>query len=266
MRRRMFFLYIKEIFTSYRIYVSILLVGILFVISRECEFQASSLINMSYGNFIIGSMRSVAYVAAVFPFIVTFCDDMADQYIRPVVMRSGVKSYTGPKFAAGFFSAFLTLFLGFLLAAFVVSFKRPLSDPYNPEVYILYGCFVESGHPLLTLLARTFQYAVGGAIYACFGFIVSAVLMNKFITMAVPFAISNIMDIVGANIGNIFTSTFAVGPSKWVKESECPGNTLENFLYAMFVMAVLSIGIYLVFDILTEKRINGSFNGLGEGE
>ena len=262
MKKRLFPQYIKEIFSSPKFYISVLIITAIALLGNATNNQKGSLCEFAASSPGFGFFRIVAYVPACLPFITSFCDDYTNRYVRAVVVRSGVRRYSLSKFAAAFLSAFISLFLGFALVLFILSFKLPLFDVFNNQSFIVYGYFISHGMPVVYILIKVFIYSLWGATYAVMGLVVSAVIPNKFLTFATPYAACSILDEIGYGLRlphYLNTLHLGVGERVFGGSVTVPdglGMTLLNFGYTVLFAAVLCLLLYLAFDILVERRVH----------
>lgn len=259
MKRRMFFNYLKDTFLSLRLYTAILIV----IAAIWVEFSNHSFTDVKgiIGICMAWFSKMVMYTPPAFAFIVTSCDDSTNQYLRPIVIRSGVRKYTITKFAAGFISALIVVFAGVMLASYLLTFKIPLLDPDNPAPGYPFDYFITIGHPWITSLIEAFIFAVYGAMYACFGLAVSAALPNKFVAMAVPPTLCFIFDEISwAFDVPWWINIQRLSDSSIIFEGEGTVNMLMTFGWKVFFALALTAVAYAVYEFLIFKRVKCEIN------
>lgn len=260
MGKHLFSAYIKETFTSIRLYAGAVIVSlIVFFVFYGEYFEGFADLNNATGLFLtISFMRIIAYTPACLPIIAGFCDDCKHQYIRSIVARSGVKRYTAAKFASGFISAFLVVFLGMMIAMSILSINHPVAGINAGGELAPYSQFELMGVPALTFIVRDFIFALYGAMYASAGFVIASLIPNKFLTFAVPPVLCFICEETGyalnlppyINLYNLDVAITIFRDRGW----------LFNFLYTVFFALVIAFALYIIFDKLVEKRVRCELN------
>ena len=132
----------------------------------------------------LSTFQRLLILLAALPSAAGFCNDWSCQYIRPVVVRSGVKRYAFAKVLACFLSSLLVILAGMALFFFMMGFYLPVAhpNPINAPVPP-YGVFLESPVPVLYLFCICSLFALSAALWTVIGLAVSARLPNKFVAV-----------------------------------------------------------------------------------
>lgn len=261
-KKRLLSLYLAEIIKSPLLYISAGI--ILAVLSLE------GFIIVPKGGTLYDVVRAmsydfttkVTYIAACLPFILSVCDDCTNQYIRAIVVRSGVRKYSSSKFCAGVISAFAALFLGMFSFAVISSFKTLLYDPrIEIQSSYAFGFFDTIGLYWIPVIFACIIFAAYGAMYACFGMLIAAAVPNKFAAAITPILLAFFVDEMcwyfaipqGLNFTELATGTILFN-------GESLAGAALNFIYPIFVTLVIEFGVYIIFDKLIELRVNCEIN------
>lgn len=190
---------VRQLLASPVFYLSILMVFALCVLSaKETIFDITiPRIDLAYVLDLIMDMshfQQLLILLAALPFAAGFCNDWCCQYIRPVVVRSGVKKYALSKVLVCALSAFLVILIGMSLFFVIVGFLLPVAHP-NPinEPVPPYGVFLEGPAPFLYLLCVCSLFALSASLWAVIGLAVSARLPNKFVAICTPLIASYVL-------------------------------------------------------------------------
>lgn len=140
--------------------------------------------------------KKLLAVFAAVPFCASFCSDWNCQYIKPVIVRCGLKRYTISKVAACFLSAFATVFLGLCLFILLFLTKQPLYPDQPASEFALppFGSLVKSPIPALYILAEVCVLSMACALWAVVGLAISAYIPNRFVAIATPLIASYLLE------------------------------------------------------------------------
>lgn len=144
----------------------------------------------------LSMFKKVLVMLAAIPFTASFCSDWNCQYIRPVVVRSGVRKYAWSKVLVCAVSSFAAIFVGMLLYAGLLSIqlnlplysKNPINPPAPP-----YGSLLGSV-PLLYLMIILAIFSLAAALWCVVGLMMSAFIPNRFVAIATPLIASYLLE------------------------------------------------------------------------
>lgn len=191
-KRRMIRMTFGQLLASPVLYLCILSVFALCLFcARETIFDITNpRMDMAYVLDMLmdlSTFQRLLILLAALPSAAGFCNDWCCQYIRPVVVRSGVKRYAFAKVLTCFLSSLLVILAGMILFFFVMGFYLPAAHP-NPinEPVPPYGVFLEGTAPVLYLACICSLFALSAALWTVIGLAVSARLPNKFVAVCTP--------------------------------------------------------------------------------
>lgn len=198
-KRRVFLMSVRQLLFSPFLYVSIVIVFILCVTSaKETIFDITiPRIDLAYVMDLfmdLSLFQQLVILTAAIPTAASFCNDWCCQFIRPVVVRSGVKRYALSKVLVCALSSFLIVLIGMTLFFVFMGFFLPVahSDPLNPPVPP-YGTLLEGPAPFLYLLCVGSLFALSASLWTVVGLAVSARLPNKFVAICTPLIASYLL-------------------------------------------------------------------------
>ena len=139
----------------------------------------------------------LAPVLCCLPMGVSFCDDYVTGFGRLVIQRTGIKRYLMSRILSAAFSGGCTMFLGMALYigfCFLVFTGSASSDPnlanyleairsFNVFTWLPEG--FAAGYWLMA--AYWLQYTLWGAVWAVAGLAISALVTNRYASLALPF-------------------------------------------------------------------------------
>lgn len=135
MKKRAFKMCMLQLFSAPLFYLSIIGVTVLCFISISERISLSDPgITVAYCFEIflgLTMFKKLVVLFAAIPYVSSFCVDWKYQYIKPVVVRTGIKRYVWSKIITCFISGFLTVFIGLF---FLSSFYRLKCLIFQPKI------------------------------------------------------------------------------------------------------------------------------------
>lgn len=245
---------LRRAFGSFAFYIAIALLIILNYISISAE---AMVINGSVMYFMLlfafdGSFCIIATFIGVIPFGQSFCADWKNQFIRPSLIRCSPLSYAWSKVISVALTAFLSIFIGYLLTAVLFSLRLPMFDAeFYHAGYELYdsgalGKLMEIS-PWLYLGARIALYGAACAFWAVFTLFVSSFVTNVFATFAAP--VIGYYFVVNLPLP-IYLRFNVLSGGRLVA-----GGTVTSFLYALFFFFTLTVIFGWLFCFRVRRRL-----------
>ncbi len=211
----------------------------------DFAYVMSYVVNLSYFVYLYVFLASV-------PYVTSFCGDQNCQYIKPMVVRCGVRRYCVSKILGCALSAYLVIMVGLLLTSGLVLLRYPMFNGYSYD--LLTPPFNELAHGPVPMLYFIFQYSclgMNGALWAVVGLTVSAWLPNRFVALASPLFFYYILTDLLSKWLPAWISPFSLG-----KGADVLGlPAWPTFLYITGVFIVLIILVGLVFTHLVKRRV-----------
>lgn len=243
-----------QILKSPAIYLSVLGVAIICFISvqpyMDQKVEGGGV--AYYFDLLLGLSMSKKLITlcSALPGVALFCGDWSCQYIRPVVIRSGVKAYIRSRCLTCFLSAFATSFLGMTLFIACLSTKMSVFNLQNMEDQVSppFAVLAYSPLPVLYIFAHIFVFSLAMALWAMVGLALSAYVPNRFVAVATPVVASYLVEeLTGLlprflNIYSLTRSGDVIGQGAAV-----------SFLYFVFFFVSLST----VFGVIFYFRVRG---------
>ena len=191
-KRHIFLMNVRQILSSPILYLCIVMVAVLSAASvRETVFDITiPRIDLAYVMDLLMDLslfQQLIILMAAIPTAAGFCNDWCCQFIRPVVVRSGVKRYALSKLLVCALSSFLIVMIGMALFFAFMGFILPAAhpDPLNAPVPP-YGSLLEGPAPVLYLLCVGSLFALSASLWTVVGLAVSTRLPNKFVAICTP--------------------------------------------------------------------------------
>lgn len=238
----------RRVFCGYRWYITIVLIAMLwYLLSLE---RAHDNVIVSFDNItVLSNEAKILILAGALPLATSFSDDWKNSYIRSAAVRSGEKSYINGKIIAFVIVTFITNFIGMMLYIVV----KGGIDGYGYDMvydhYLFYD--VASGKiPFMYMIIRVYLFSIVTTMYAMWGYVVSALLPNKFVAVMAPLFMGiMIEEITSHGIVQIYPYRISIG-------SELLGyNTPLNLLLSTIIVMVYILTAAYFFKKIVGRRI-----------
>ncbi|MGI6704864.1 MAG: hypothetical protein ACOX6S_00905 [Clostridia bacterium] len=154
-------------------------------------------------RFALGLVATGAYFVApvlcCLPMGISFCDDYITGFGRMIMQRAGIYRYLVSRILSAAFSGGFTMFLGMVLfMGFCLLVFTNSNDPNlegTLEWYRSSGAYswlpdgYAAGYWLM--VAYGLQFFLWGAVWAVAGLVISALVVNRYASMALPYIFAN---------------------------------------------------------------------------
>ena len=256
----------KRMFQGKSLWAAIVITAFLILINimpeTGADLGSGSLYYLARVRRGIGALLVAMTALVVFPYGMSYREDLKNNYIHGLQIRGGLNGYVWSHVLVTALSAFLVVFLGYLLCFGILSVRLPLFRSYELEdianraasgTLSGFEPFLTTDAPVLYLLSSFGIEAMGYAFMAVFALMVSEKVENAFIVMAAP---------VMLYYGSIFLANIVPIPgfSAWFLIMET-GGIFRDFanpwqillcVFGYFVCLILIEG--LVFRLWMEGR------------
>ena len=256
MKRRVLAMSFMQVFSSPVFYLSIIGVTALSFISiweRISTIEAGVTVTYSFDIFIsLTMLKKLVVLFAALPYVASFCSDWKFQYIKLIVIRTGVTKYVWSKVFTCFVSGFLTVFIGLILFIAILSLKVPLfpSKNFDQSAYQPFGSLAVGEFPILFLLVQIFVFSLAAALWSVVGLAVSAFIPIHFVAVA------------AAVIASYFLEQLTWILPKWLnlylitKSADViHQGPFISFVYFLFIFILFSILAGLLFSYQVRRRV-----------
>lgn len=257
MRRRAFIMSTKQVFSSTVFYLSIIAVTALSFLSvwsdlTETVGKGGSVVYFFELFLGLSLFKKLVVLFAALPYVSSFCSDWKYQYIKPVVIRTGVKKYIWSKIFTCFLIGLLTVFCGLLLFFFILSLKMPIFPSEHIESITgpPFSPLIDRNFPILYLILKGFIFSMAAALWAVVGLTVSAFIPSHFVAIATPVIASYVLE--------EFTSIFP----KWLNlylltrsANVLNQGPFVSFLYFCTIFLLFAALAGFLFDYQVRRRI-----------
>ncbi|WP_400243113.1 hypothetical protein AB3U99_18705 [Niallia sp. JL1B1071] len=256
MKRRALSMSFMQVYTSKVFYLAIIGVTVLCFISvwdslKMPGVSVSYLIEIFIG---LAMFKKIVVLFAAIPFVSSFCSDWKCQYIKPVIIRSGINKYIRAKIITCFVTGLITVFLGLLLFILLLSFRMPIFpiENFGNIVYLPFSPLATSNFPISYLIARCFVFSLSAALWSVVGLTVSAFIPIHFVAIASTVIASYFLEQI----------TYFYLPD-WLNLYKLTGSEdvihqgpYISLFYFIFVFVSFSALAGLLFQYQVKRRIN----------
>ncbi|PLR86824.1 hypothetical protein CVD25_17910 [Bacillus canaveralius] len=256
MKRRAFAMSFMQVFSSPVFYLSAIGVTFLCFISiweRISASEAGVTVYYSLDIFIgLTMLKKLVVLFAALPYVASFCSDWKFQYIKPVVIRTGIKKYVWSKIFTCFVSGLLTVFLGLVLFITLLSFKVPIFPSGNLDQEFLppFGTLAKGDFPILLLLAESFVFSMAAALWTVVGLAVSAFIPIHFVAIAAPVIASYVLEEMTMFLPNWLNLYYITRSADVIHQGP-----LVSITYFIFIFILFSVLAGLLFDYQVKRRL-----------
>ncbi len=254
MKSRALTMSFMQVFSSPVFYLSIIGVTLLCFISVWEEINSVAGDVAYYFDIFIGltMFKKLVVLFAAFPYVSSFCSDWKCQFIKPVVIRTGISKYVWSKIITCFVSGLLTVFIGQILFIILLSFKFPLfpNEDLNQVLFPPFKSLSTSIFPPLYLLAQSFVFSMAAALWTVVGLTFSAFIPIHFAAIVAPVIASYVLEEVTILLPNAFNLYLLTKSSDVIQQGP-----LISFIYFCFIFIMLSILAGWLFSYQVKRRV-----------
>lgn len=253
---RVMFIDLQRAFGSISFFLAVVGVAIIYYAGARSEinYAPDVLLLFKYSTEASG-FHKLILLFCVLPYTISFCEDWNSNYIKAIVIRSGLRQYAISKMISCAFSAGISVWMGIALfiAPLMVNIPLVSTTAGNYEAFAtqtLAGEWLLEGRYLLYFAVYIYLASLAGAFWAVVGLCASAFIPNKFVALFIPF--------IGFYILVFFTYEFPV----WLQLSKIANGdigiagTFPSLLYATLLFAVLFFLVGLLFMKMVARRLS----------
>ncbi len=197
-----------------------------------------------------GTFDIIFILVSIIPYTTCFCSEWNNQYIKPVIIRAGIRQYTISKIFTCAISAGCAYVFGMII--FVVSLKIRLpvisvNSDLNPYIRTLGGEFLMDRRYFLYFAIYCMLGFLTAALWSAVGLYASSYLPNKYVALFTPFITYYVL--------NLFTSKFPI----WLRlnrisQGRCViGGIGSSLGYAI----LLHLLIIMIIAFLFSRKVKG---------
>ena len=196
------------------------------------------------------TLRGMIAIAGALPFVANFAGEWTSRVTIGCVARCGVKRYAVSNVVVCFVSSLVTVFLGMMLYAGVLSFFMPLfEDVPNNSMNTFDETLLRGGMPWVYIIFRIMPFAAACGMWSVMGMMLTAFFPNKFVGICTPFVASYVIERITyefptpINLYNVSLG-FVDMENIWFQQLYCVG-----------FFAALSAVFGFVFVIMVKRRV-----------
>lgn len=186
----------------------------------------------------INSLESVTLVICAIPFATSFCTDWKYQFIRPNIMRAGLKCYCRTRVFTVALTSFFAMALGLMLILLCLCIQFPLYVSENANTLFAYNQYVMDGKLLEYILSVIIMISIGSAFWSVFAIYISTYFTNVLVTLCTP--------IIGYYVLANASSVLKLPPYLNLRILRENGLYLENPLLSL----LLSVGVHILLIVV----------------
>ncbi|HLU21046.1 MAG TPA: hypothetical protein VKZ77_01020 [Bacillaceae bacterium] len=254
MERKVFTMSFMQVFSTPSFYLSIIAVTALCFISvwDDLSEWGSNFSTAHYFDLFIGltMFKKLVVLFAAVPYVSSFCSDWKYQFIKPVLIRTGIFKYIWSKVITCFVSGFLVVFLGLMIFITLLSLIVPMFDG-NSTIREPFALLAEGQLPVLYLVAQSFIFSLAAALWTVVGLALSAFIPIHFVAITAPVIASYLLEELTRLLPN-WLNLYGITRSANVIHQ----GPLISFAYFCFIFILFSALAGMVFSYQVRRRIH----------
>lgn len=253
--RRIISMNFMQVFRFPAFYLSILGVCLICCFSIKDEYSLSKSMSSAYHFFdlLIGftMYKKLIVLIAAIPFTASFCSDWNCQYIKPIVIRSGIFQYSFAKVFTCFLSSFLVVFIGLSLFIMLLVTQIPLY-PNSAEPFATppFAELAQGSFPILYIAAEGFVFSLAASFWSVVGLAVSAYIPNRFVAISTPLIASYILEELTSFFPDWLNLYYLTRSSDVLHQG-----AVVSFCYFFLIFVVLSFFVGIIFYRQVRRRM-----------
>jgi hypothetical protein len=197
--------------------------------------------------------KKLVVLFTVIPYAASFCSDWNCQFIKPVVIRTGVSRYIWSKITTCFLSAFFAVWIGIMLFVALMSTIMPVMPVHQLQNMVAGSPFESLAYsplPVLYLFAEATVYSLAAALWSVVGLTVSAYMPNRFVAIATPVIAGYLLENLSMNLPVWLNLYLLTRSANVLKQGPA-----VSFAYFVFIFLLLSFLFGLVFSRQVRRRL-----------
>lgn len=249
----------KRIFSSLKIYLSIMGVVLLCYVSTEKYIHGNEDIYYILDILIgLSVFKKLIVIFAALPCVTGFYDDWKHQYIKNLVIRTGKKDYILSKIIVCSTSSFLVVFIGIVLfiSGLIITgtdysgiYKSGALNEAMPYGELLY----QNSFWYICIIASIYAYSM--AVWVMSGLMISAYIPNGFVAVCTPLIFSYLLEEITAFFPPYLNMYLLA------KGRDILGRSAEySYAYTVFVFALLVFGEGYIFSRRVKRRLENEIS------
>ncbi len=194
--------YIKRIFTSYLLYLSVLGIAGICVLGAYTEGNPSVVMSLN-NTLYFNSYRNLIIFLSALPFSSFYCMEWNNRTTYYIINRTSSAESIIAYVIVQAFTAFFVTFTGMFISIGILNILLP---NFSDLTYVYNGTFtqfINEKQSFLYLFIIIFHYSISVSAWSISGLMVSSIFMNPYIAICSPLVISYTFEI------------FTIGTSKY---------------------------------------------------
>ncbi len=147
--------------------------------------------------FALSDFMPFAAIFCVLPFADSFCEDYRSGYVRAAALRVGIKRYAWQRCLTVLLSGALLMAAAVGITLLVCAFLTTVPETEESAQFLRHSVWAKMGvlteRQWIMAILRVFLGFLFGGLWALAGLTVSVVMPNRYVTLAAPFAIYQIL-------------------------------------------------------------------------
>lgn len=234
---------------SWKFIVSFLITGVAYIATSTGFINEQPSVWYIVSKVVWGNTAFFAiYIMPAFAYSSHIESDWNSHVTSYWIIRVGVIRYTVSKIVVCAIAGFLTHFLGtLLLLAYLAPWMPLFVEDYSSTIYVT--DWMHRGHITLGIVAYLADKAIGAAIIAALGMVISVYFMHPYVALSSPIVLIAIM----SRVCDLFKLPALFNPSSWLH----PFDTAQSAFMAIsgkLIICILLLMIFCVVAIIGMRR------------
>ena len=221
------------------LYIS-LFIGVIFDVLYS---KGENLLVLIIITLIIGTSIIVIPVVCGIPYGTSFCIDYESGYFEFAITRTSIRNYVLTKIVVGFISGASVVLAAIVLFSLSCILVRPSVlqsvDYVNYSLGEYWVLLLNDKKDIIVFLFRVLMLCVFGGIWPVISLGMSIIIKNKYIIMAVPFLVSEIMSYI-TQLSGAYSFDLSNIPLQGPVESMSFGGVPFALAYSLLIITIMT--------------------------
>lgn len=252
-KRRVFSMNMFQVLTSPVFYISILGILVVSYFSTREYLGDGKTVNVVYIMDLLLNLtmfKNLIFLLSALTYCSSFCSDWNFQYIRPLIIRSGIKNYIRAKVITCALTSFLVAFIGMMLYSIILSIYLPIRN-YGEAPIPPYGQLLEGRFPFLYLLVVISIYSMAASMWSVAALAFSSYIPNSLVAITSPIICSYLLEEITTHLPTYLDIYYLTRARDIIHKG--PALT---FIYTITIFLILTFLFGVIFSKMVERRVN----------
>ena len=241
-----------RLFSSWELYISCVLMALLYLLAGKQVGIAGNVYNYFYYNSVY-STYTMSFAICAIPFAACFIEDSESGAWNPQILRGKTAYYCWSKVLICFISGVAVYVLGIMMFIMVARTQMPFINEYTSlemeRIYSRFGMFIGDKMIILFFIFASFLQGLLGGIYALVSALISLYEPYRMLTIVAPFVLFYFLQEFEITLLHLppYLCVYSIY-GFWVKIFDSSG------LEALYVLGI-TVALILLLGLLIRRKV-----------